>query len=172
MVAVTSLADGKVKLAILPVAPANPDAPTLTEATAGLDVSCRIAKTPYTLGPTTSETVNDPALCSDVNATVYGASNYEGQIAPFRYFDSETGQVDVEGDEVYQALKTKGSEIWLIERDTGKKSTEPFEVGDEVSVYRVLLDNPKKPSDRTGYTKRIIDLAVQQGHLDVSITAP
>lgn len=171
MPTVKSLADGHIKLAILSTAPADPEAPTVAELTAGIDASCRIAKTPYTLGPTTSETVNDPELCTDVNATVYGASNYEGQIAPFRYFDDTTKQVDVTGDEVYQALKTKGTEVWLVERESLKKSTEAWEAGDEVNVYRVLLDNPKRNTDRTGYIKNIIDLAVQEGHLDVKVVA-
>lgn len=169
MVAVRSLADGHTKLAILATAPANPEAPTLAELTAGIDASCRIAKTPYTLGPTTSETVNDPELCRDVNATVYGASNYEGQIAPFRYYDDATGMVDETGDAVFQALKEKGVEVWLVERESAKKSTDAWEAGDEVCVYRALLDNPKKNSDRNGYIKRIIDLAIQEGHLDVKV---
>lgn len=167
---VKSLADGHTKLAVLATKPVNPEAPTLSELNAGIDASCRIAKSPYTLGPTTSETVNDPELCVDVNATVYGASNFEGQLAPFRYFDDETGQVDAEGDVVYQALKTKGTEVWLVERESGKKSTDAWAAGDDVSVYRVLLDNPKK-SDRTGYVKNIIDLAVQEGYLNAKVGA-
>lgn len=168
---VRSLADGHTKLAILATAPVDPKAPKLTELTSALDASCRIAKTPYSLGPTASETVSDPELCRDVNATVFGASNFEGEISPFRYYDPVTGQVDVTGDAVFQALKTKGIEVWLVERENGKKSTEPFAVGDEVCVYRVLLDNPKKPSDKTGYIKRHVTLAVQEGHLDVKVTA-
>src|SRR5699024_4729260 len=124
--AVKSLADGRTKLAILATAPADPNAPTVTELTAGIDASCRIAKTAYTLGPTTSDTINDPELCVDVNSTVYGASNYEGTFSVFRYYDDETNQVDVTGDEVYQALKTKGTEVWLVERETAKKSEEAW----------------------------------------------
>ncbi|MGY5764986.1 phage tail tube protein [Brachybacterium sp. DNPG3] len=171
MVAVKSLADGKIKLGLLPVAPVDPNAPTLSEIEASLDISCRIAKTPYTLGPTTSESINDPELCTDVNATVWGASNFEGQIAPFRYFDDVTGLVDETGDEVFQALKTKGIEVWLVERDSHKKSTEDWTAGDEVSIYRAILDNPKKPSDRGGFIKRIVDLAIQEGFLDKVIVA-
>lgn len=169
--AVKSLADGRTKLAILSTAPADPSAPTVAELTAGIDASCRIAKTGYALGPTTSETINDPELCVDVNSTVYGASNYEGSFAVFRYYDDTTGQVDVTGDEVYQALKTKGTEVWLVERETAKKSEEAWEAGDEVSVYRVLLDNPQKSSDRTGYIKSTIVPAIQAGYLDATVAA-
>lgn len=167
--AVKSLADGRTKLAVLATAPANPEAPTVAELTAGVDASCRVAKTGYSLGATTSETINDPELCVDVNSTVYGASNFAGNFAVFRYYDEETGQVDVEGDEVYQALKTKGSEVWLVERETAKKSTDPWAAGDEVSVYRVLLDNPQKSSDRTGYIKSTIVPAIQEGYTDAVV---
>lgn len=171
MAVVKSLADGRTKVAILATAPADPTAPTVTELTAGIDASCRIAKTGYTLGPTTSETINDPELCVDVNSTVYGASNFEGNFAVFRYYDDETGQVDVAGDEVFQALKTKGVEVWLVERESHKKSEDAWEAGDEVSVYRVLLDNPQKSSDRTGYVKATIVPAVQAGYLNVEVAA-
>lgn len=171
MAVVKSLADGRTKLAILATAPADPTAPTVDELNDGIDASCRIAKTGYTLGPTTSETINDPELCVDVNSTVYGASNFEGNFAVFRYYDDESGQIDVEGDEVYQALKTKGTEVWLVERESAKKSEAEWEAGDEVSVYRVLLDNPQKSSDRTGYIKSTIVPAVQAGYLDAVVAA-
>lgn len=171
MAVVKSLADGRTKLAVLATAPANPEAPTVTELTAGIDASCRIAKTGYSLGPTTSETINDPELCVDVNATVYGASNFEGTLSVFRYFDDTTSQVDEAGDEVYQALKTKGTEVWLVERESAKKSTENWAAGDEVNVYRALLDNPQKSSDRTGYIKNVVNLAIQEGHIDAVVAA-
>ena len=166
---VKSLADGHTKLAVLATAPADPEAITLAELEAGLDASCRIAKNGYSLGPTASETFADPALCEDVNSTTWGASNFEANIPVFRYFDDTTQLVDTAGDEVYQALKTKGTEVWLAERESLKKSTEPWQAGDTVNVYRVLLDNPLKPSDRTGYIKSTIAPAVQEGHLDVTV---
>lgn len=171
MATVKSLADGHTKLAVLPTAPANPDAITLVELEAGLDASCRIAKNGYALGPTASETFADPALCEDVNSSVWGASNFESTIPVFRYFDDTTNLVDEQGDEVYQALKEKGTEVWLAERESLKKSTDPWEAGDVVNVYRVLLDNPQKASDRTGYIKNTIAPAVQEGHLDVAVVA-
>lgn len=169
MPTVKSLADGHTKLAVLPTAPADPDGITLAELTAALDASCRIAKNGYSLGPTASETFADPALCEDVNSNTWGASNFESSIPVFRYYDDVTQQVDELGDEVYQALKEKGTEVWLVERESLKKSTDPWEAGDVVSVYRALLDNPQKPSDRTGYIKNVIAPAIQEGHLDVVV---
>lgn len=169
--AAKTLADGKTKVALLSTAPADPEAPTVAELTAGIDASCNIAKTGYSLGPTTSETINDPELCVDVNSTVYGASNFEANFSVFRFYDHDTGLVDPVSDEVFEALKTKGAEIWIAERESHKKSEEAWEVGDEVSVYRVLLDNPQKSSDRTGFIKNVIVPAVQEGHLNVTVGA-
>ena len=171
MATVKSLADGHTKLAVLATAPADPNAITVTELTAGLDASCRIAKNGYTLGATASETFADPALCEDTNSNVWGASNYESSIPVFRYYDDTTQLVDEAGDEVYQALKEKGTEVWLAERESLKKSTDPWEAGDVVNVYRALLDNPQKASDRTGYIKNVIAPAIQAGYLDVTVAA-
>ena len=104
-----------------------------------------------------------------MNSSVWGASNFESTIPVFRYFDDTTNLVDEEGDEVYQALKEKGAEVWLVERESLKKSTDPWEAGDVVNVYRALLDNPQKASDRTGYIKNPIAPAIQEGHLDVTV---
>ena len=169
MATVKSLADGHTKLAVLAIAPTDPTAITLTELEAALDASCRIAKNGYSLGPTASETFADPALCEDVNSNVWGASNFESSIPVFRYYDDTTQQIDEAGDEVYQALKEKGTEVWLVERESLKKSTDPWAAGDVVNVYRALLDNPQKASDRTGYIKNTIAPAIQEGHLDVTV---
>lgn len=169
--AVKSLADGHTKLAVLATAPADPLAPTLTELTAALDASCRIAKNGYSLGPTASESFADPALCDDVNSQVWGASNFESSVPVFRYFDETTQLIDELGDEVYQALKTKGQIVWLVERESLKKSTDAWEAGDIVNVYEVLLDNPQKAADRTGYIKNVIAPAIQNGYLDVAVAA-
>lgn len=171
MPTVKSLADGHTKLAVLAIAPADPLALTVADLTAALDASCRIAKNGYSLGPTASETFADPALCEDVNSNVWGASNFESSIPVFRYFDDSTQLIDEAGDEVYQALKEKGTEVWLVERESLKKSTDPWEIGDVVNVYRVLLDNPQKATDRTGYIKNVIAPAVQAGYLDVTLAA-
>lgn len=168
---VKSLADGHTKLAVLATAPADPLAPTVTELEEALDASCRIAKNGYSLGPTASESIADPALCEDVNSNVWGASNFESSVPVFRYFDESTQLIDELGDEVYQALKTKGQIVWLVERESLKKSTDPWEAGDIVNVYEALLDNPQKPTDRTGYIKNVIAPAIQNGHLDVAVAA-
>src|SRR3954466_1825972 len=131
-----TLADGRTRLVALTTKPANPSAPTVTELTAGVDLSCKVLKSDYRLSPVASDTVADSELCSEGNAVVYGASNYEGTVTPFRYPDPD-GQPDATEDEPYETLRTKGTYLWLVERE-GPHYDEPFAAGDEVEVYEVV----------------------------------
>lgn len=172
----TSLADGKTKLAILSVKPADPKAPTVTELNAGIEASCRILSNDYNVGPTASETIDEKALCTEGNVQVPGPSNYTAEFSAWRYFEEATGQAEETteseiGDAVYQATKTKGARLWLVERETSKKSTDAWAAGDEVSVYEVLTDNPQKPGDSGGYIKRRVVTLVQDAWLDGTVGA-
>lgn len=165
-----TLADGRTRLVALLTEPAIPGAPTVAELTAGTDLSCSVLKSDYRLSPVASDTVADTELCAEGNAVVYGASNYEGTITPFRYLDPD-GQPDATDDEPYDTLRTKGTYLWLVERE-GPKYDVPFAAGDEVEVYEVVTDNPQKPSDRAGYIKRTIPLGVQRAWLDAVVAGP
>lgn len=172
----TSLADGKTKLAILATKPADPKAPTITELEAGIEASCRILSNDYNVGPTSSETIDEKPLCVEGNVQVPGPSNYTAEFSAFRYFDELTGKAEEGGagtgdeaeigDAVFQAVKQKGTRLWLVERETSLESTKPWTEGDEVSVYEVLTDNPQKPGDSGGYIKRRIVTLVQDAWLN------
>jgi hypothetical protein len=155
-----TLADARIKLVILTTKPTNLAAISATALTAGIAADTRILKSDYRLSPTASDTVNEAELSASGNATVWGNSNYEGSVTPFRYLD-ETGATDLTADVVFQALKEKGTTVWLVERE-GPPAGDPWAAGDEYEVYEVLTDTPQKPTDRTsGYIKRIIPLGVQ-----------
>lgn len=165
-----TLADARTRLAILTVAPADTTlkAVTATELDAGIDASCRIMKSDYRLSPAASDTVDDTELCSEGNAVTYGASNYEGSVTPFWYLD-ETGVSDAAEDEVYQALKEKGTELWFVERE-GPRYDQEWAADDAIEVYRVITDNPQKPADRAGYIKRTVPLGVQKAEINAAVT--
>lgn len=170
----TSLADGRTKVAILSVKPADPYAPTVAELEAGIDASCRILSSDYNVGATDSETVDEKPLCVEGNAIALGASNANIEFTPFRYFD-ETGKAEATdgdeiGDAVFQATKTKGTRLWLYQRETSKKSTEAWAEGDEVDGFEFLTDNPQQ-MDRTGYIKRKIRGAFQDLWLNGEVAA-
>ena len=145
-----SLADGRIKVVALSVKPVNPYSPTLVELNAGVDLSCRILSSDYALGPTTSDRIAEKELCKEGNANAIGASNYAGSVTPFRYFDKTTNKTSLAEDVVYQLLKAKGTTVYLYERQTSKKSTDAWALGDEVDGYEALTDNPQKPSDMGG----------------------
>lgn len=156
-----TLADGRAKLVLLTTEPADPNAPTVTELEAGIPADERILKSDFLWGATDSEKINEPALSQDNNANAIGMSNYQAGLTAFRYFD-ETGAVDATGDEVYQALRVKGTRIWGYLRENGKKASEPFAADDEVYGILVETDEPQRPSETGGYIKRRIPLEPQE----------
>lgn len=170
-----SLADGRTKVAILSQKPADPLAPTLAELNAGIDASCRLNAADFNVGPTDSETIDEKELCVEGNATALGPSNATIEFTPFRYFNLETGKAEASsgdeiGDAVFQATKRKGSRLWMVIRETSKKSTEEWAAGDEVDVYEFITDNPQNV-DRTGYVKRKIMGAFQEMWLNGEVSA-
>ena len=170
-----SLADGRTKVAILSQKPADPLAPTLAELNAGIDASCRLNAADFNVGPTDSETIDEKELCVEGNATALGPSNATIEFTPFRYFNLDTGKAeessgDEIGDAVFQATKRKGSRLWMVIRETSKKSTEEWAAGDEVDVYEFITDNPQNV-DRTGYVKRKIMGAFQEMWLNGEVSA-
>lgn len=170
-----SLADGKIKLSIMSVKPASMDGATLTELNAGIDAACSILASNFKLGPTGSDKQAEKSLCTAGNANSLGASNAEGEITIFRYFGTN-GQAEVSGagtigDAAFQAVKTKGTTVWIAKRFTSKASTDPWAAGDEVQVYECLTDNPVD-GEATGYIKKTIPLEVQDFILDGTAVAP
>lgn len=165
-----SLADGKIKLAILSAKPANPASVTVAELTAGLDASSRILSSDYTLGPVDSDKVAEKPLSQEGNSNAMGPSNYQAGVTPFRYFNGSGASEAVE-DAVYQALKTKGARVWLVERQTSKKSTDAWAASDEIDVFEVITDNPQKPSDMGGYIKRRVPMEVQDAWIGGAVSA-
>lgn len=167
-----SLADGKIKFTILTDEPVDPAHPTVTELNAGIDASCAILSSDFTWTATDSDKVSEKALCEDENAEALGAGNYSLGITPFRYFDETTKNSDTTEDEVWTALKAKGTRFWGYARETAKKSTDPWVAADEIYLgAEVLTDTPQKPSDQGGYTKRRIPLVLQKAYDNILAAA-
>lgn len=163
-----SLADGRIKFAILTTKPADPAAPTVTELTAGLDASCNILSSSFVWTAAASDTESEKALCVQGNASVPGASNFTGSISPFRYFDDQ-GASETENDDTYQAVKAKGTELWCYARNTSKLSTEAWAASDEIYLGGyVVTDLPQAPEDRTGYIKYTVPLLFQVGYPNIA----
>ena len=117
-----SLADGKTKFTILTAKPANPQSPTAQELNDGIDASCNVLSSDFNFGAAASDKVNEGALCEDTNAQVSGRSNFVCGFTAFRYLDESTGaSVTGEGDDVFQAVKAKGTTLYVYARKTSRK---------------------------------------------------
>ena len=144
----------------------------LSVLTASTEVTCQSVAGETRMSATDSDTLADPALCQPANAQTFGASNAEARLGLFRYFDSENrGAHNTEYDRAYQDLGRKGREAVFFKRVSGKNWDEPWEVGDELSVFRVIADNPQEPQDRTGYVKRLLPFAVQDFEINAVVVA-
>lgn len=164
-----TLADGRLRVRFLTTAPAEPGAVTATEANAGEKLECRILKSDFRLSATASDTVADTVLCSEGNATTFGASNYEGSVTVLRYLDG-TGAAEVDNDIAWELLKEKGTTGYVVVSE-GKHHEEDFVDGDEYDLFEVVTDTPQMPTDRGGFIKRTVPLGVQRAWLNRTIAA-
>jgi len=168
MAGVKTLADKRIKLSVMTVPPADMNALTVAELTAGIDAASMNAASSYRFSPSASDTVNDPAVDEESTASVPGGSNYEGTLAPFWYLDN--GAYTAADNPMFEAVKEKGSEVWVAERE-GKLESEPWAAGDVYSVYHFITDNPQRPTDRGGWVKRIVPGQVQDAALYKTVAA-
>lgn len=157
------LADKRITLWLMTTPPKDPAKVTIAELAAAKNISCKITKADFSLGPSGSDTVNDPLLCGGA-ASAFGNSQYSGQLPVARFLDNE-GHAIEEDDILWDATKAKGSTLWLGLRMGPRWDAAPV-AKDEVSVYEALTDDPQNPSDFNGWIKRITPLAIQNAWLD------
>lgn len=115
---------------------ANPEAPTLLELNAGLNISCAIV-TGYTLNFTDSDTSDAKTICDAANVQTRGFSNYEASLSFFRDAIGDAPTVFTTARNLF-----KGNERvtgWLVSRQ-GKVSTEAYAAGDVISLFKVTSD--------------------------------
>lgn len=147
------LADERIKFSILTSAPADVTNPTETELNAGIDASCLIFADDFTWTATDSERVGERALCEGSASESPGIGNYDLGLTLWRWYDEETGEVDAEADVVFDALKAKGSTVYMYCRRSGKRHSEAWASGDEIQLGgSVTVDRLQVP-DNTGFIK-------------------
>jgi len=156
-----SLFEGNIRLVALSTAPANPEAITVAELAAGVNLSPAVLRSGYRLSPTGSDSLSEPSLEDVGNSTTFGSSNYEATLTLFRYLDA-SGKSDATADIAYDLFTEKGITLYLVER-IGPPSTQAFAAGDEYRYIPVLTDDPQQPTDLTGYVKFVQPLGVQGG---------
>ena len=163
--------DGKWKGTLLTEAPANEAAPTAAELNAGEEISCRILDSDKAWTNTDSETFDEKPPCVKGQALALGASNYDLGFTFLREY-LEAGGPDIAGmDAGYQAVKTKGSEVWIYARETDKDSLEPWEAGDEIYLGgKVQSDAPARVNNE-GNIKRRVKFLPQSMHENIAVGA-
>ena len=168
--AIRTMADGNVAIYILSTAPAAPDGvPTITELAAGINASCEVAKSGSYLRPTGSDTVNDAAFCESGNSVTYGASNFEGQLVPYLWFDPATGKYAAADNEVLEALDTKGSQPYVYFVEGVKKGADAVG-GERIYGGHWTTDDPQ-PGQPGEYLRRTVPLGYIGGWIDTNLDA-
>lgn len=164
-----TFADQHRKITVLTAPPTEPiGALTVATLEAGIDASCRVTQEGTRFAATASETLSQPAVCEPSSASVPARSNFEASMGVFRYFDeTNPGAADPEADVLFQAVKHKGTPVYVVERLSGKDWDEEWATGDEYSVFAVTTDNWQRQSDpHAGYIHVTIPLTVQDAELN------
>lgn len=165
------LADEHVKLSILTTKPADPAAPTAAELNAGIDASCLVLADDFTWTAADSERVGERALCEGSASESPGVGNYTIGLTAWRYYDEATGAIDPSADELFAALKEKGTTAWGYVRRSGKEHTEAWAAADEIPLGgEFVTDTPQVP-DGGGFIKYRIPLLPQRMHDFIAVAA-
>jgi hypothetical protein len=157
-----TLADARIRLTALVVAPTAPKAMKVADlnATGAVELMCRINKSDYKLGATGNSSVAEQEACKKGEGNAPGPATYEGSLTPFWYLDSAGKLIELD-NEAWALLKEEGATVYLFERE-GPEASTPWAEGDTYEYYEVILGTAQPPSDRfAGYIKRTVPLFVQ-----------
>lgn len=145
---------------------ANPEAPTVAELTGqdATDLTCLMVTT-YEVRPDASETTNERSVCETANVDTPTVQNYMGRFELFRQWDRDAGDWSASEDPL--ALFDFGDVGWFVRR-TGLPKEDPYAAGQQVEVYKFMVDTPQPQSGTgSGYVKVTVPL-LQQGTFTVS----
>lgn len=169
MAGVKTLADGRIKVAVLTTAPANAAAPTTAELNAGIDASAKILASDFQWGAVDSDKVNEKSLVDINNVNALGASNFQTAMTIFRYFNSGTGVADPTDDALFTAVKVKGTNLWIYVRRTGKLATAAWATGDEINLGGNVITDLTQETDAGGYLKKRVPLEPQTMYPNITV---
>lgn len=163
-------ADGKKKFTLLLTKPAAAKA-TAAELNAGKDISCAVLDSDANWTNTASDRFNEKPACTTGNSMALGASNYDTALTFLREYLS-AGGIDTAGlDAGYQAIKTKGTTVWIYLRETDKLSTAPWAVGDEIHLGGEVISDAPMRVNNDGNVKRRIEFLPQNMISETLVTA-
>ena len=141
----------------------NPKLPKVTLLTAARNISCAIA-TGYTLNPTDSNTNDTTTICASNNGLSPTTYNYEGSLTIFR--DEDLADVTSAFAKAWAFFKNKtGTDGYLVRR-VGKLNTAPAAVGDALSSFKFIADNPQDVVNEDGPIQATIKF-LKQGQMEL-----
>ena len=148
--------DGKWKATLLTTAPANEAQPTPAELNAGIEISCHVLDSDKNWTNTDSSTFDEKPACAKGQVLAFGPSNFDLALTFLREY-LVGGGPDIAGEDAgYQAVKTKGSEVWIYARETDKDSLAAWAAGDELYLGgRVQSDTPARVNNEGNIKRRI-----------------
>ena len=150
------LADGVIKIAVLTTKPTDVKAPTATELNAGIDASCNVLLSDFNWTNAASSTFEEKPVCAKGQVQALGISNYDLAMTFVREY-LEAGAADVAGeDAAYQAVRVKGSTVWVYVRETAKDSDEAWATGDDIYLGgEVQADSPTRVNNDGNIKRRV-----------------
>lgn len=155
-----SAADGKKKFALLLTKPAGA-IPTAAELNAGIDFSCMVLDSDANFTNTASDRFNEKPACTVGNSQALGAANFDTALTFLREYLAGGG-VDTAGlDKAYQAVKVRGTTVWIYMRESDKLSTQPWAVGDEIHLGGEVISDAPMRVNNDGNIKRRIEFLPQ-----------
>jgi hypothetical protein len=167
---VKSAADGKKKFTLLLTKPASLK-PTAAELNAGLDVSCMVLDSDANWTNTASDRFNEKPACTQGNSQALGAANYDTALTWLREY-LVAGGIDAAGlDAGYQAVKVRGTTVWIYLRETDKLSTAPWAIGDEIHLGGEVVSDAPMRVNNDGNIKRRIEFLPQNMISETLVTA-
>lgn len=155
------LADKKHKLTILTTKPADEQAPTVAELNDGIEACMKVYAEGFEFTAADSATVNAKMLCGS-NEEVYTDENFTLAMTVARFF-LDAGGIDPSDDELFAALRERGTTLWAYARLTDKPALDEWEAGDEIYLgARFTTDHPQLPAN-AGWVAFRVPAKVQDG---------
>jgi hypothetical protein len=163
------LNDGIIKVAILTEKPADTKSPTAVELNGGIDASCNILTSDFNWTNSSSATFDEKPLCATGQSTALGISQFDLAATFVREY-LEAGGADVAGeDAAYQAVKVKGTTVWIYARETDKLSDEDWAAGDEIYLGGEVQSDAPTRVNNDGNLKRRIMFVPRKMHENIKV---
>lgn len=143
----------------------DPALPSAALLTAARNISCAVVSG-YTLNATDSDTDDSTSICDGANVDVPTFYNYEANITFFR--DADMTATTSDFAKAFAFFKQGKQSGWLVRR-VGYLSSVAAAVGQKVSSYKVMSDNPQDVVEDGGPIQYTVPF-LPQGNMALNTT--